>query len=140
MDGIAARFSREAAPSDRFSNCRDYSGPERTIRSVEQLTARRSGAQSYVAQTGPSLPRAALLGVTSCTLTGCSFMEAPSFELFGAYFPAWMLCALIGIVGAASVRVVLTTPAVDDVIPLQLAVCSAVGVIAGVLAWMVLFR
>jgi hypothetical protein len=85
------------------------------------------------------LPRAALLTVTSCILTGCSLAAAPSFELFGAYFPAWMLCALIGIVGAAGTRVVLTTPAFNGVVPFEFAVCTAVGVTVGLLSWMALF-
>ena len=88
----------------------------------------------------PSLSRAVLVVVPSCMFTGCSFTAAPSFELFGAYFPAWMSCGLIGIVGAASTRMVLTTPAVNDVVPFQLAVCTSVGVIVGLLSWMVLFR
>jgi hypothetical protein len=87
---------------------------------------------------GPT-PRAILVMVTSCTLTGCSLAGAPSFTLFGAFFPTWMLCALIGIIGAAGTRVVLTTPGISDVVPFQLAVCTAVGVIVGLLAWMVLF-
>ena len=86
------------------------------------------------------LPKAALLLVTSCMLTGCSLAAAPSFELFGAYFPAWMLCALIGIVGAASTRVVFTTPAFNGMVPFQFAVCTAVGVIVALLSWIVLFR
>lgn len=65
---------------------------------------------------------------------------APSFELFGAFFPAWMLCALIGIIGAAGTRVVLTTPFFNHVLPFQLAVCTAAGVIVALLAWMALFR
>jgi len=85
------------------------------------------------------LLKAPLLAVTSCLLTGCSFGEAPSFELFGAFFPAWLLCAVIGIVGAASTRVVLTTATLGDVIPFQLAVCTAVGVIVALLSWMALF-
>jgi hypothetical protein len=28
-------------------------------------------------------------------------MHCPSLNIFGTFFPAWMLCALIGIVGAA---------------------------------------
>jgi len=86
------------------------------------------------------LPRAVLLLVPSCMLTGCSLAAAPSFALFGAYFPAWMLCGLIGIVGAAGTRLVLTAPTVHDVVPFQLAVCTSVGVIAGLLSWMALFR
>jgi hypothetical protein len=39
---------------------------------------------------------------------------APSFELFGAFFPAWMLCALIGIIGAAGTRVLHSAAHTDD--------------------------
>jgi hypothetical protein len=78
--------------------------------------------------------------VASCMLTGCSLAAAPSFELFGAYFPAWMLCALIGIVGAAVSRVVLTTPALSGTVPFQFMVCTGVGVIVGLLSWVALFR
>lgn len=85
------------------------------------------------------LRRALFPVVMSCGLTGCSLAGAPSFALFGAFFPAWLLCAVIGIVGAALTHVVLTSPAVSEVVPFQLAVCTAVGVIVGLLAWMVLF-
>jgi len=39
-------------------------------------------------------------------LGGCSAAGAPSFDLFGAFFPAWLLCGIIGIAGAAVARVV----------------------------------
>lgn len=71
---------------------------------------------------------------------GCSSVGAPSFDLFGAFFPAWMLCALIGIVAAVGARAVLTTPRLNETIPLQLAVCTSVGIIVALLSWMVLFR
>ena len=90
--------------------------------------------------TKPSLPRVVLLVIMNCVGTGCSFGVAPSFELFGAFFPAWMLCALIGIVGALTTRAVLTTPAFSGVVPFQFAVCTAAGVIVALLTWMVLFR
>jgi hypothetical protein len=78
--------------------------------------------------------------VTSCALSGCSFAAAPSFELFGAFFPAWMICALIGIFGAAAARVLLTSRTLDDTIPFELALCTAVGVIVSLIAWALLFR
>ena len=35
--------------------------------------------------------------LSSClALTGC--VRAPSFNILGSYFPAWMLCLLVGIV------------------------------------------
>jgi len=84
--------------------------------------------------------KATLLVIVSFMLTDCSLGGAPSLELFGAFFPAWMLCALIGIFGAAGTRVVLTTPSLYGIIPFRLAVCTAVGVIVALVAWMVLFR
>jgi hypothetical protein len=55
--------------------------------------------------------RAALpVFVTPIALGGCSSHGAPSFVLFGAFFPAWMLCALIGIFGAIAARAENPTP------------------------------
>jgi hypothetical protein len=88
----------------------------------------------------PSVPRAIFLVIMSCTPIGCSAGGAPSFELFGAFFPAWMLCALIGIIGAAGSRVVLTAPQFSAAIPFQLAVCTALGVTVALLSWMLLFE
>jgi len=31
-------------------------------------------------------------------------MHCPSLTIFGAFFPAWMLCALLGIVAAIAAR------------------------------------
>jgi hypothetical protein len=90
--------------------------------------------------TKPSLPRVVLLVIMNCVGTGCSFGVAPSFELFGAFFPAWMLCALIGILGAFGTRAVLTTPAFSGMVPFQFVVCTAVGITLGLLSWMALFR
>jgi hypothetical protein len=88
----------------------------------------------------PSLQRSVLLVVTNCMLSGCSLAGAPSFELFGAFFPAWMLCALIGVIGALITRVVITTPTLSHAIPFRLAVCTAVGIMVALLFWMGLFR
>ena len=46
-----------------------------------------------------SLIPAALLLTTSLA-AGCS--QAPSFDILGSYFPAWLVCILAGI-GAASI-------------------------------------
>jgi hypothetical protein len=44
------------------------------------------------------------LASSALLCSGCSL--APNIPLFGAYFPAWMLCALLGIALAIAVRVV----------------------------------
>jgi hypothetical protein len=38
------------------------------------------------------------------TATGCS--RAPTFNILGSFFPAWILCAVLGILLAVLVRVV----------------------------------
>jgi hypothetical protein len=103
-----------------------------------QVSADREQARGTL--TASSLPQAALLMASNSTLLGCSYTGAPSFNLFGAFFPAWMLCALIAIVAALTARVVLSTPRFADTLPLPLAVCTAVGVIVGLFTWIVLFR
>ncbi|MGA2892714.1 MAG: YtcA family lipoprotein [Xanthobacteraceae bacterium] len=79
----------------------------------------------------------ALLFFECMTLTGCSGGSAPSFDLFGAFFPAWLLCGIIGIAGAVVARVVFVTTGLANTLPYQLAVCSAIGVITAVLIWFI---
>lgn len=73
-------------------------------------------------------------------LGGCTRAGAPSFDFFGAFFPAWLLCSLAGILAAAGARVLLMTPRLSGVIPYPFAICTAVGVIAGILVWVLFFR
>jgi hypothetical protein len=65
---------------------------------------------------------------------------APSFELFGAYFPAWMLCAGVGITGAVIARLVLVSARFAMLVSYQLPVCVAGGVTLALLVWLALFR
>jgi hypothetical protein len=59
--------------------------------------------------------------------------------LFGAFFPAWLLCGVIGIAGAAIARVAFVSSGLSNTLPYQLAVCTAIGVITAVLVWLVAF-
>jgi hypothetical protein len=72
-------------------------------------------------------------------LSGCAPRGAPSFALFGAYFPAWMLCALIGIVCAVGARAALMASGLSSALPFQLFVCMAIGACFAVLAWLFWF-
>jgi uncharacterized membrane protein YeaQ/YmgE (transglycosylase-associated protein family) len=69
-------------------------------------------------------------------LGGCAGRGAPSFALFGAYFPFWIVSAVIGIVGAlVAHRAFIATGWVRRV-PYQLSVCTSIGTIVGVLVWL----
>lgn len=67
-------------------------------------------------------------------------LGAPDIELAGAYFPAWLLCTVVGIVGAALARVIFVVTHVTDQVPYQLAVCTAIGFIVAIGSWLVFFR
>ena len=72
-------------------------------------------------------------------LTGCSGVGAPSFELFGAFFPAWLFCGIFGVVAAAAARGFFLGTGISDLLPYQLFVCAAIGVIAACGAWLFWF-
>jgi hypothetical protein len=92
-------------------------------------------------QTKRPRPRRAALAlfITSATLGGCARHGAPSFVLFGAYFPAWMLCAVIGIFGAIAARSIFIAVGLNSVLPFQLFVCSSLGLMVAALTWLTWF-
>ena len=73
------------------------------------------------------------------SLSGCATVGAPSFVLFGAFFPAWMFCALVGIAAAIVARAVFVATGLAESLPHQLLVCGAIGVIAALLLWLPVF-
>lgn len=81
-----------------------------------------------------------MLTVLGSGLCACAHAGAPSFEFFGAFFPAWLLCALAGIAAAAATRVALVSPRLAGAIPYPLAVCTAIGTVVALFAWLLLFR
>jgi hypothetical protein len=74
-----------------------------------------------------------------CLLGGCAGRGAPSFILFGAYFPGWMMCALIGIAVAIAARVGLVASGFAALLPYQLFVCVSAGLICALVAWLIWF-
>lgn len=53
-------------------------------------------------------------------------MAGPSFSLFGAYFPSWMLCLLIAIIITLLLRVVFIRLGIDDILPFRLTAYTAI--------------
>ncbi|HLS52212.1 MAG TPA: YtcA family lipoprotein [Burkholderiaceae bacterium] len=72
-------------------------------------------------------------------LSGCVSQRAPSIYLFGSYFPSWLLCAIIGIVGAALIRVLFIRIGLDDVLPLRLFVYVCIAIIITLLTSLLFF-
>ena len=84
---------------------------------------------------------ALLMVVTTPALAsnGFSVSGAPSFTLFGAFFPGWMFCALIGIIGAVVARAIMISSGLAKILPFQLFVCASIGLIFGLLVWLMWF-
>jgi YtcA family len=80
-----------------------------------------------------------LLSVIAMALGGCAERGAPSFVLFGAYFPAWMLVAGIGILVAVAARMLSLATGIAEALPFPLALCTSLGVITAVLMWLMWF-
>jgi hypothetical protein len=83
-------------------------------------------------------PGQVVLGFAALALGGCS-TGAPSFVLFGAFFPAWLLCGTLGIVGAGVARAAFVASGLSNTLPYQLFVCAAVGVIVALFIWLIGF-
>jgi hypothetical protein len=74
------------------------------------------------------LPRLLSLVALAVPLHGCA--GAPSLSLFGAYFPLWLLSALV------TWRIFLTTGWADTV-RWQLLVNTAIGLIIAEIVWLI---
>jgi hypothetical protein len=66
-------------------------------------------------------------------MAGCT--GAPTITLAGAYFPAWLLCAIFAVFVAIVVHILMIVTKLSDRIPFGLAVCASLGVIAALVLW-----
>jgi hypothetical protein len=81
----------------------------------------------------------ACLCIAGLGLSGCSLRGAPSYSLFGAFFPAWLLCAAIGAVGSLGLRSFVIAVGLEDAVPFKLLVYVAFAVGLALWLWLSLF-
>jgi|SRR6516164_8633552 len=94
---------------------------------------------SNLTTASPTESAGVFIFLMSFCLSGCSAGGAPSFDLFGAFFPAWLLCGGIGIAAAGAARFAFVSTGLANALPYQLAVCTAIGVIAALAVWLIGF-
>jgi hypothetical protein len=70
-------------------------------------------------------------------VSGCS--HAPTLSLFGSYFPAWMLCAVAGILAAAIIRQILSLAGIHEFVLAPLLTYTALAVSGALLLWLFWF-
>ncbi|MBO1328996.1 YtcA family lipoprotein [Acetobacter suratthaniensis] len=72
-------------------------------------------------------------------LGGCMSREAPSFPIVGAYFPAWMVCALFGVATAIGLRTAFIFTNLDRLLSLRLFTYVSLGVLGALALWVGVF-
>lgn len=72
-------------------------------------------------------------------LDGCALRGAPSFSIFGAFFPAWLLCAAIGILASILLRTALIAADFEEGVPFKLLVYAGFAIATTLWLWLALF-
>jgi hypothetical protein len=70
-------------------------------------------------------------------LAGCG--RAPSFNILGSFFPAWLICMVVGIVLAAIVNWVLTHYKLDKEISWTILVYPCLAAFFAFTLWLIFF-
>jgi len=70
-------------------------------------------------------------------LTGCG--RAPSFNILGSYFPAWLICMVVGIVLAAAVHWMLARLKLEKEIAWTVIVYPCIAAFFAFTLWLVFF-
>ena len=122
------------------------------MKATERFTTKRISTRPSASDSGTgrrwaafgveARPVASLVAVfaAAANISGCAAQGAPSYSLFGAYFPAWMFCSAIGLLAAVVARAVFEASGLAYVLPYQLFVCASIGVCAGLGAGLLWFE
>ena len=78
------------------------------------------------------------LCASSLGFAGCA--RVPSINILGAFFPAWMVCVVAGIVLTFVLRMVLVTAKVDEYIGPRGIIYPASAILFTLGTWVLFFR
>jgi hypothetical protein len=97
------------------------------------LAANAADGLSPSVRVTPGVRRVAVALVTA----GCS--HAPTMNLFGSYFPAWMLCAAVGIVATVIFWRILVMAGIHEYVIAPLLTYTGLALSAALLSWLLWF-
>jgi hypothetical protein len=88
----------------------------------------------------PTLRRTIGIGVAAATLltTGCS--RAPTFNLLGSFFPAWIVCGVIGILLTVAVRLFFVRIQLEQQLKPLILVYPCLAALFTFTLWLLFFR
>jgi hypothetical protein len=70
-------------------------------------------------------------------VSGCN--RAPTLDLLGSYFPAWMLCTAIGVLVTVIIWRILRVAGIDQYVVAPLLTYAGLALSATLLAWLLWF-
>jgi lipopolysaccharide export LptBFGC system permease protein LptF len=90
----------------------------------------RSGVRALLSKSST-----ALLLAVCMSLAGCA--RSPDLNVFGSFFPSWMVCALVGLVFAAVMHRVFGALGIDKALPAPLLVYLSLAVAFTFATWLI---
>jgi hypothetical protein len=90
-----------------------------------------------VPATGRSTHQAMVIAICAA-LEGCQ--RVPSIDVLGAFFPSWMLCAIVGIALTLIVRWMVLAVHADGELGPRVVVYPALALALGLGTWLLFFR
>jgi len=79
-----------------------------------------------------------ILALAAVALAGCGAGGgAPSVPVFGSFFPAWVICAVGGVLVAVALRALLVALRIDEHLPAPPLVYLCLAVSGGIVLWMI---
>ncbi len=101
------------------------------MRSMELTTRERTGSTRCAAL------RACIVFASAGLLAGCS--RAPTFNIVGSFFPAWLLCLVAGILLAAATNRLLVWLRLDQEIKWSIVVYPSIALFFACVLWLIFF-
>jgi len=106
---------------------------------MRALTMARPSRGTDGHMTARSARRRFILGGSALLFAACAPGGAPSFDFFGAYFPAWLPFAVLAILLALLTRGLMILRDFDRRLPHPLLLSAAIGFIAAGLSWLLVY-
>jgi hypothetical protein len=97
------------------------------------LAVNAGDGQRFDMGRAPGARRVAIALVTA----GCS--HAPTMNLFGSYFPAWMICAAVGIIVTIIIWRILAMAGIHEYVIAPLLTYTGLALSATLLSWLLWF-
>jgi len=83
--------------------------------------------------------RGALVLMLATNTARAADPAAPSIVVFGSYFPAWIVCAVVGVLCATVARFLLARLGVDEFLPFRLVVYLCLAIVFGLGLWLAFY-